>query len=177
MMDDASSSWQPAVDFGALWNVNDKYPKVPLSPKVGLVVRNINSPRFDRPVSEGGKFTLDRQARMGISLKPANFWNVALDMDVTTNKTEVKGFNSRQLAFGTEFNVINRKYFNIPLRAGIMKNTAEKDSKLAYTVGTGVNLLYMHFDVGAAISSDRTTLDNQNIPTKATVSASFGLLF
>jgi hypothetical protein len=177
MLNGASSSWQPAVDFGALWDVNQKYPKVPLSPKVGLVVRNINSPKFDRPALEGGTFTLDRQARMGVSFKPANFWNVAMDMDITKNKTEVPGFDSRQLALGTEFNLINKKSFNIPLRVGIMKNTAEKDSKLAYTAGTGIDLLYMHFDVGAAISSDRTTLNGNSIPTKATVSASFGLLF
>ncbi len=177
MMDESKSTWQPGVDFGAMWDINKKYPKAPLSPKVGLVVRNINSPKFDRPVAEGGKYTLDRQARMGLSFKPANFWNVAMDMDLTKNSTEVKGFDSRQFALGTEFNLINKKAFNIPLRAGIMKNTAEKDSKLAYTLGTGLNLLYMHFDVGAAISSDRTTLDDKKIPTKATVSASFGLLF
>jgi hypothetical protein len=177
MTDDAKSSWQPGVDFGALWDVSKKYPKAPMSPKVGLVVRNINSPKFDRPDAEGGKYTLARQARMGIAFKPANFWNVAMDMDVTKNKTEVSGFYSRQLALGTEFNIVNRKAFNIPLRAGIMKNTASKDSKLAYTVGTGLNLLFMHFDVSGALSSDRTTLDDKKIPNKASVSASFGLLF
>ena len=177
MMDGSKSSWAPAVDFGALWDVNKKYPKMPLNPKVGLVIRNINSPKFDRPDAIGGKYKLDRQARMGLAISPAKFWNLAMDLDVTKNKTAVDGFDSRQLAFGTEINIVNKKYFNIPLRAGLMKNVAEKSSKTAYTLGTGVNLLYMHFDVGAAISSDRTTLDDKKIPTRATVSASFGLLF
>jgi len=177
MLEDSKSSWAPAVDFGALWDVNKKYPKMPLNPKVGLVIRNINSPKFDRPEAVGGTYKLDRQARLGFSLQPARFWNLALDLDVTKNKTAVDGFDSRQLAFGTEINIVNKKYFNIPLRGGLMKNIAEKSSKMAYTLGTGVNLLYMHFDVAAAVSSDRTTLDDKKIPTRATVSASFGLLF
>jgi len=177
MLNDAKSSWAPAVDMGAMWDISRKYPGVPMHPKIGIVGRNLNSPRFDKPVSEGGKYTLDRQVRAGLAFKPLNFWNIAADMDLTKNKTAVDGYDSRQLALGTEINVINRKAFNIPLRAGIMKNTAEKASKTAYTVGTGLNLLYMHFDVSAAISSDRTKLDDKNVPTHVAVGASFGLLF
>ncbi|MDA8244564.1 MAG: conjugal transfer protein TraF [Elusimicrobia bacterium] len=177
MLKDAKSSWAPAADIGALWDVNAKYPRLPLHPKVGVVVRNLNSPKFDRPDTVGGTYKLDRQARMGVALKPANFWTLAADMDLTKNSTEVSGYDSRQLAFGTEINVVNRKAFNIPLRAGLMKNVAEKSSKLAYTLGTGLNLLYMHFDVSGVISSEKTKLDDKNIPTKVGVAASFGLLF
>ncbi len=177
MLKDAKSSWAPAVDLGALWDVNQKYPKLPLHPRLGLVVRNVNSPKFDMPSTVGGKYKLDRQARIGLALNPAHFWTIAADMDLTKNKTEVDGYDSRQLALGTEINVINRKAFNIPLRAGIMKNLAESSSKLAYTLGTGLNLLYMHFDVSGVISSQKTTLDNSSIPTKVGVAASFGLLF
>jgi hypothetical protein len=125
----------------------------------------------------GGTYKLDRQARLGFALRPARFWNLALDMDMTKNKTAVDGFDSRQLAMGTEINIVNRKAFNIPLRAGLMKNLAESSSKMAYTFGTGINLLYLHFDVAGAVSSDRTILDDKKIPTRASVSASFGLLF
>ena len=179
MLTDSKSSWAPALDVAALWDVNTKYPKFPLNPKVGLVIRNINSPKFDMPDLIGGKYKLDRQARMGLALNPAKFWTLAMDMDLTKNKTEVNGFDSRELALGTEINIVNRKAFNIPLRAGIMKNMAESGSKAAYTLGTGINLLYMHLDVAGAVSSDRTTLDNKtsNVPTRVSVSASFGLLF
>ena len=177
MMDDSKSSWAPALDVGALWDVEKKYSNLPLHPKVGLVIRNINSPKFDRPDSVGGTYKLDRQARLGFALQPMRFWNLALDVDVTKNKTAVRGFDSRQLAMGTEVNIINRRAFNIPLRAGLMKNLAESSSKMAYTFGTGINLLFMHFDVAGAISSDRTTLDDKKVPTRASVSASFGLLF
>lgn len=174
-LENTKSSWQPAADLGLLWDVNKKYPRIPLSPKFGLTVRNINSPKFD--TAAGSDYDLDRQARMGIAVWPAKFWTVAVDMDITKNKTALSGFESRQLALGTEINVVNRKKFNIPLRGGIMKNLADSSSKMAYTLGTGLNLLYMHFDVAGAISADRTTLDGEKVPTKAALSASFGLLF
>ena len=176
-MDNIKTSWAPAVDLGFLWDMNQKFPGLPLHPKLGFVVRNINNPKFDLPDMVGGKYTLDRQARLGLALHPAKFWNIAVDMDVTKNKTEITGYNSRQLAVGTEINIFNCKAFNIPLRAGIMKNLADSSSKMAYTVGTGINLLYLHFDVAGAISSDRTTMDTTQIPTRTSVSASIGLLF
>lgn len=174
-MDNPKSSWRPAIDLGLLWNVNSTYPRFPLRPKVGFVVRNVNSPKFD--TNSGPKYDLDRQARLGFALNPLRFWTLALDMDVTKNKTPVAGFESRELSMGTEINVFNRKAFNIPLRAGMIKNVAEKSSKMAYTLGTGLNLLFMHFDVSGVVSSEKTTLDDKDIPTKLGVSANFGLLF
>lgn len=176
-MDNLKTSWAPAIDLGFLWDINEKYPKLPFHPKMGLVIRNLNSPKFDRPDQVGGTYKLDRQARLGFAIHPAKFWSFALDMDMTKNKTAVRGFESRQLALGTEINLVNAKAFNIPLRAGLMKNMAEKSSKMAYTMGTGINLLYLHFDVAAAISSDTTIMDGEKIPTKGTISASLGLLF
>ena len=174
-LEDTKASWAPSADLGLLWDVKQTYAGAPFSPKVGLVMRNINSPSFDTPA--GGDYDLDRQVRLGVALNPTKFWTLAADMDLTKNSTPVDGFDSRQLALGTEINVFNRKAFNIPLRAGIMKNLAEKDSKLAYTLGTGLNLLFMHFDVSGVVSSERTTLDDSEIPTKVGVAASFGLLF
>lgn len=174
-LEDVKSSWQPALDLGFLWDVNKKYPNFPLRPKVGLVMRNINSPSFD--VNGGGKYDLNRQVRLGFALNPAKFWTLAMDVDMTKNKTPVSGFDSRELSVGTEINVFNRKAFNIPLRAGIISNLAEKSSKMAYTLGTGLNLLFMHLDVSGIVSSEQTELDGKKIPTKLGVAASFGLLF
>jgi len=174
-MEDVKSSWQPAIDLGLLWNVNRTYPGAPFSPKVGLVMRNINSPSFD--TTAAGDYDLDRQVRMGLAFNPARFWTLAMDMDLTKNKTPIKGFDSRELSLGTEINIFNRKAFNIPLRAGIISNLAEKSSKMAYTLGTGLNLLFMHFDVSGVVSSEQTELEGKKIPTKVGVAASFGLLF
>ncbi len=175
--DITKTSWSPSIDLGFLWDMNKRYPKLKMNPKVGFVIRNINSPEFDRPGTAGGTYKLDRQARLGLALQPAEFWNLLMDIDVTKNKTVVNGFDSQQFALGTEINIINRKQFNIPLRLGICKNMAESSSKMAYTLGMGVNMCYMHIDIAGAISSDSTTLDDKNIPTKVSVSANCGILF
>ncbi len=174
-LDDSKKTWEPAADIGILWNIKEKYPKAPMNPRVGLVVRNINSPKFDGPY--GLNYKLERQARLGLAFSPANFWHFAADIDITKNKTSVDGFDSRILALGTEINLINRKAFNIPLRAGISKNLAESYSKTAYSLGTGLNLLYLHFDVSAQISSEKTEIDGTKYPNKVNIAAGLGLLF
>jgi hypothetical protein len=175
--DTMKTSWAPAIDLGAMYDLTKLSEKLPMKPRAGLVMRNINRPSFKNPETRGGSSHLDPQARMGFAISPANFWHIAMDMDLTKNLTPVKGFKSRQLALGTEFNIINRKAFNIPLRAGIMKNVGNSDSHAAYTAGFGLNFLYMHFDVAGVVSSNKVSIDDKNYPTKAEVSASFGLLF
>ena len=175
--DTMKTSWAPAIDLGAMYDLTKLSAKLPMKPRAGLVLRNLNRPSFTNPDAQGGKTHLDTQARMGLAISPANFWHIAADMDLTKNLTPVNGFKSRQLALGTEFNIINRKAFNIPLRAGIMKNIGNSDSHAAYTAGFGINLLYMHFDVAGVVSSNKVEIEDKKYPTKAEVSASFGLLF
>lgn len=177
LSDTMKTSWAPAIDVGAMYDLTKLSGKLPMKPRAGLVIRNVNRPSFKNPDSQGGSSHLDPQARMGFAISPANFWHVALDMDLTKNLTPVKGFKSRQLALGTEFNIINRKAFNIPLRAGIMKNVGNSDSHAAYTAGFGLNFLYMHLDVAGVVSSNKVSLDDKKYPTKAEVSTSFGILF
>jgi len=172
--DYVKTSVKPALDIGFLWNVNDKYPKLPFKPRVGLTIRNINSPSFDGP---NGKYKLDRQARLGIALSPFNWWHFAADLDLTKNSTEVDGFDSRQLSFGTEINILNRKSFNLPLRLGLMKNIAESDSKTIYTAGIGLTFAYIHFDAAVGISSGKQYIDGDKYPEKAQGVVSLGILF
>lgn len=176
-LDNTQSSWALGLDVGVL----KKFEKVRMKPKVGLVIRNLNSPKFDVAKSTSfatpNDYQLNRQVRLGFAINPARFWTIAMDMDLTKNKTPVRGFESRQLALGTEINIINRKAFNIPLRAGLLKNMAEKDSKMAFTFGSGINLLFMHLDVSGVVSSDRTEIDGDKYPTKVGLAGSFGLLF
>lgn len=174
-LDNKETSVKPALDIGFLWNVNEKFPKIPFKPRVGLTIRNINSPKFDAPY--GGEYQLDRQVRMGIALSPFNWWHFAFDMDLTENDTLVDGFKSRQIAFGTEINILNKKSFNLPLRLGIMKNIAESDSSTMYTAGLGLTFAYIHFEVAAGISSDTTNIDGDDYPEKGQVVASLGILF
>ncbi|MFA7009541.1 MAG: conjugal transfer protein TraF, partial [Elusimicrobiales bacterium] len=177
LADTMKTTWAPAIDLGLMYDLNKLSPKLPMKPRAGIVVRNVNRPSFKNPEAQGGSSHLDTQARMGLAISPAGFWTVALDMDLTKNTTPVNGYDSRQLALGTELNLVNRRAFNIPLRAGVMKNLANSDSKMAYTLGTGINMLYMHFDLAGVVSSNRVTIEDKKYPTKLELAASFGLLF
>lgn len=174
ILDKSRTSTKPSIDIGFLWNVNEKYPGLPFKPRLGLTIRNITSPSFDGPY---GKYTLDRQARLGLAFSPMNWWHFAMDIDITKNKTEVDGFYSRQIAFGTEINILNTKAFNLPLRLGITKNLAESDSKSMYTAGIGLTFAYLHFDAAVGVSSGKQTIDNNKYPEKAQGVISLGVLF
>lgn len=176
-LDETEDNWKPALDLGFMWEMN-KVVNLPMNPRAGLVIRNLNAPKFDRPaLAGGGDYQLDRQIRLGFAVSPADFWHLALDMDITKNDTPVEGFESRQLALGTEINIFNRPSINIPLRAGIMKNLAESDSKATYTLGLGINLVHLHVDLAGIMSSDSTTIEGDDVPRKFGGSASIGLLF
>lgn len=176
-LDNVKSSWKPALDIGFLFDVNKLFPKLPMKPRTGLVMRNINGPKFDSPDGASENYKLDGQIRWGIALNPSKVWNIACDMDITKNDTPVEGFASRQFALGTEFNIFNKPAFNLPLRVGITKNLAESDSKIVYTAGIGLNLVHFHIDIAGAMSSEKATLDDTEYPTKANAALSLAFLF
>jgi hypothetical protein len=156
-----------------------------LSKKVnfGLLARNINGPELKQPVAavnagEGSKYELAPQVRGGLAVWPFNWWSVSTDIDLTNNKTPLPGYNSRLWGLGTEINVINRSWFNIALRAGIMKNIAESSSKLAYTGGFGLNIMHFVIDLGGAMSSDTVKISSgDKVPSSASAAATISFDF
>jgi hypothetical protein len=168
------SSWRPALDLGALWDMNQQFPRVPLQPKLGVVVRNLNRPSFD---TDAGFYDLDPQVRMGFAINPKKFWTVALDLDLTNNSTPVQGFHSRELSVGTEINVFDGKFITLPIRAGLIKNVADSSSKIGYTFGTGLDARHFRFDLSGVISSELTEIKGNSIPTKVGVVAGLGFMF
>jgi len=172
----SKTSVQPGLDLGVLYQL-----PTASRPRFGLVVRNINSPSFDRTDQakadgKSDKYKLDGQARAGFAINPMNWWTLAADLDLSRNATSVSGYSSRQFALGTEINLVNHKLFNIPLRVGIMKNV-DKGSDVAYTAGTGINMLTFHVELAGMISSKRSQFDGKDFPTEAGASASVGFLF
>jgi hypothetical protein len=172
---------KPAIDLGVLYDKRKTW-----RTRLGVVAKNLNSPSFDQPdaaVSAGvtTPVTLHTQVRAGAAFYPLNFWTIATDLDLTKNLTQVNGFTSRQWSLGTEINVFNRPWLNIPLRAGLLKNISESDSKLGYTAGFGLNFLHLVVEVSGAVSSDRVNIqsdaNSKKIPTNlalgATISANF----
>lgn len=171
LKDGAAQSSNIGVDMGILWDVARTFDGAALKPRVGLVARNINNPKFKRPAAAvaaglSDKFSVNPQLRMGASISPFSWWNLAADMDLTRNLTPVDNAASRQVGLGSEFNVFNRSWINIPLRIGLMRNTAETSAGTMITAGAGLNFLHAILDASLAVSNKRVVTESQGKETK-----------
>jgi hypothetical protein len=182
----ATTSANVGVDLGALWDVSRTFENVPLHPRIGITARNLNNPKFTQSasaVADGvtGKYAVNPQARMGLAISPFHWWNIAADVDLTKNTTPIGGVDSRQLGVGTEFNVFNRSWINIPLRAGISKNLAESGSSTMLSLGGGLNFLHLMIDASGTASPTRINTQTQGkttrIPQELGAAVQISLLF
>ena len=159
------------VDAGVLWDVNRSFDAVPFHPKLGLTAHNINNPKFTQSsaaTADGvtGKYAVNSQMRMGAAISPFHWWNIAADLDLTRNLTPVDGIASRQFSLGTEINVFNRSWINIPVRVGLSKNLAEPGSSTMLSAGTGLNFLHLIVDVSGTVSPNTIATQTQGQSTK-----------
>ncbi len=190
----AQSSFQPSVDLGALVDVNriQALQNIWWRPRVGVTVHDINSPSFKYSAQDQlnaaasgidlpSRYVLQSGARAGVSFSPLSFWNVALDGDLSRNLTALEGYESQMLALGTEVNVFNRSWLNIPLRAGLSRNMAEPGAKTAISAGAGFNFLHFNVDIGATVTPGTETIQSQGqtqkLPNEVALSGQLGLLF
>ncbi|PCI40405.1 MAG: hypothetical protein COB53_01375 [Elusimicrobia bacterium] len=181
-----ASSFQPGIDAGVLWDMRETFDGIPMRPRIGIVGRNLNNPKFTNPgaatlVGEPSKLSVQGQARAGFALSPMKFWHLSADFDLTENLTLIDGFNTRYAGVGTEINLINRPRFNLPFRAGIKKNLANTASGVSYTAGLGLNFFHFTIDIAGQISTKRTSIQtkgtSEKIPNSAAASLQLGFLF
>ncbi|MDE2040503.1 MAG: conjugal transfer protein TraF [Elusimicrobia bacterium] len=179
-------SVQAGVDAGLLWDVSRSFPSVWWQPRFGLSARDINNPQFkntDSAIAAGlpSEIKLKSNVRGGFSISPLHFWRIALDGDLTRNATILDGVASRQVGIGTEINVFNRSWLNIPLRVGLAKNTAETGARTAITGGVGLNFLHVNVDLGVQSTPATEEIQSQGktvkFPSELAVAGQFALLF
>jgi len=175
------TSYKPAIDLGMSWDLQNILPL-----RFGAVARNINRPSFDKPKDnpltaikegEGGSFKTDPQVRAGVAFWPlGKHWTIMSDIDLTNNSTLVPGFKSRYGSIGTEL-MIGGKGFGLALRAGALKNLAEK-LKPVITGGVGLNFLHLSFEVAGGISTKTVLTETGNkIPESAYATGNFAFRF
>ena len=115
-----------------------------------------------------------------VAVRPASFVTVALDVDVTENRSQVaEDFATRFFALGAEFSVAKI----LQLRVGTYGNLLAEGSQPSYTAGLGLKLgSLFSLDVAGNLTGDPaaslealTSLDMANIgdlPDALGVSAS-----
>ena len=173
-LSDATKSYKESqafgLDLGAMYRFGDNL-------RLGLVGRNINSPSFEMtPLAAGDEdsFKEKGQYRAGVAYKPLSFVTLALDYDITKNDTTVgAGYKSQNLGAGAEINILKI----LQLRAGAYKNIAESDIGLVYTAGAGLNLWLVNVDLGASLSSSRTSIDGNEFPERSEAALAVSALF
>ncbi len=169
-------SIQPAVDLGFIFDKKESF----LRSRFGIVAKNINKPKFDIP-DEAKKYNekeiyLEPQIRAGVSFYPFNFWSISSDIDLTNNPTLIPGYESKTWSLGTEINIINKLYLNLPLRFGLIKNIEEDN--ITYTGGIGLSLFHFFIDLGGSISAESTKINKDlSIPSTAGFQLTISLNF
>lgn len=168
------------VDLAALYRVGDF--------RIGLVGRNLNSPKFDvkrytfamaggvatynTPVSDD--VTEKPQARAGVAYKPFDSLILAADYDLTENETTVSDdYKSRNIAVGAELNIF--KFMQ--LRGGMYRNLAQSDMGNVYTAGLGLNFWLFNLDAGVSAASDKVTIDGTEYPKEVKGEVALSMLF
>ena len=172
---DADNNYKQSVNFGLDLGVMGRYKYF----NVGLVGRNLNSPKFSGPTVTTTLFdgttktttfsdvTLDPQVTAGVALIPFDTLTFESDCDLTQNSTTLPGYDTQNLSFGVEWN----PFHAIALRAGTYKNLLKSDIGWVYTAGLGVNLWAARLDVAGAFSPKKGQYDNRDIPKEIRLSA------
>lgn len=182
MTKNSKSSVNFGIDLGALYKYDNWL-------SVGLVAKNLNSPKFaapdyDAPVDNNPKLTtkvagedvtLKPQVRFGVAVDPYSWLTLASDLDLIDNDTVAPGtvvgssVKSRNFGGGLELH----PYSWLKIRGGAYKNLANSDIGVVLTTGFTLFVL----DVDGAFATDTFKLGNSKIPQEAKVQVAMSFAF
>ena len=132
--------------------------------RIGLVGKNLNSPKFD--ILSGDSIKIDPQFRVGIAYDILESLEFAMDMDLTSNKSLVDNFNTQMVGGGLNWHPVSWA----SLRGGLEKNIDSAANKsLVYTAGVSFGLKWFQFDIAGQYSSKSNTIEDKSVPEEAKV--------
>lgn len=181
VLKETDEKYEETTTFGVDLGVMARFPYVNL----GVVGRNLNSPKFDgftdTVVLSNGRtvaldvddVTLDPQVTAGAAFIPFQTLTFEIDYDLTKNETAFPGYDTQNLSFGLEWDAFRF----LALRAGAFKNLAENDIDWVYTAGLGLNLWAVRLDVAGAFSTEKEEFDGDEIPSETRVAAQLSVDF
>jgi hypothetical protein len=146
------------LDMGLLFK-----PSILPKLRLGLVAKNLNTPSFD--TVDGGSIKADLQLRTGVQYALTDELEFAADLDLTSNQTLLKGYESQMFGGGVNYN----PFLGFALRAGAMTNLANDNDGLVYTAGLTLGFQRLHLDISAQMASNTGEYDGEDIPKYAKV--------
>lgn len=126
--------------------------------QIGLVAKNLNSPKFD--TADGNSIKVEPQLRTGVLYKVNEDLDMASDLDLIANKTLINGFDTQMFGGGLDYHPVS--WF--ALRGGLMQNLANSNDGLVYTAGLALGFQKFQLDISGQMSSKKGTYDNNDIP-------------
>jgi len=172
-------------DLGAFYKFQDWL-------NVGLVAKNLTSPKFDSPAlkdQDGTLVTIDAkgnpvtnkgvtlkpQLRAGVSLDPLSWLTIAADLDLTDNETVLSSldYKSRNLGGGVELHPVT--WFK--LRAGMYKNLSNSEVGPVATAGLTFGTKWVNLDLDGAYGLETAQYKEKSYPKEARVQTSLNIQF
>lgn len=129
---------------------------------LGLVGKNLNSPSFETVVA-GESYKVAPQFRAGLDVALNTKLNLALDLDLTSNKTFITGLDTRYLGGG--FNFHPASWFS--MRLGAMQNLDSSNEGTVLTGGLGFGLKWLQLDIAAQVANKKGYFDGEEFPRYA----------
>ena len=126
--------------------------------KVGLIGKNLNSPKFD--FYDGSQYTLSPMYRAGVAVDLNSWITFAMDIDLSKNSTFIPGYNSQYVGGGLDIHPGSW----ISFRAGIMRNMVQDEEGNIITAGVGLGLKWFQLDVAGEAATKTGTYDGNDIP-------------
>jgi hypothetical protein len=112
----------------------------------GAVGKDLNTPTFAAP--DDGRFQMEPQFRAGMAVKPYDSLLVTADVDLNSNRTLVPSVKSQALSIGAEHSFFATAFF---VRGGAIKNMADARSIFMPTIGFGLHVSRVQFDIGGGV--------------------------
>lgn len=183
MTKNSESSTNFGIDLGALYKYDTWL-------SVGLVAKNLNSPKFkapeyDAPVDNnpsltvkkpGEDVTLKPQVRAGVAVDPLSWLTISSDLDLTDNETvapgTVVGSSAKSRNFGGGLEV--HPYSWLRIRGGAYKNLANSDVGTVLTAG--FTLFFLDVDAAGTVN-DTFKIGSTKIPQEAKLQVAMSFAF
>ena len=134
---------------------------------LGMVMKNINTPKFD--VIDGSKIEFKPQVRIGAAYNAMlDRLTFAMDMDLTNNDGMIPGYKEQYIGGGVDFHPFS--WFSV--RAGMMKNLKESDEGNIMTAGLGFGSKWLQLDIAGQYSTEEGRYDGEKMPRYGRVQVS-----
>ncbi|MCX5850588.1 MAG: conjugal transfer protein TraF [Deltaproteobacteria bacterium] len=141
------------IDLGFLYR-----PTSLQSLAVGLVMKNINTPKFDTTTNR--ELEVKPQVRAGVAYDLSSSLTLALDMDLTKNATFLPDYDSQFIGGGVNYHPFNW----LSVRGGLMQNIQESNDGTVLTGGFGFGIKWLQVDLAGQYSLKQGEFDGNTIP-------------